>query len=68
MTISDLYAPVENDHNCECSICLERTEAVRAARAAFQALPIAWPLHQNGKPIDHTLLNEAKRLCEDALK
>jgi Lar family restriction alleviation protein len=42
-------------------------EAVAAAHAAFQAIPIGYPLQQNGRTIDHTLLNEAKRLCELAV-
>jgi len=41
--------------------------AVVAAHAAFEAIPIGFPLQQNGRTIDHTLLNEAKRLCELAL-
>jgi hypothetical protein len=42
-------------------------EAVAAAHAAFEAIPIGYPLQQNGRTIDHTLLNEAKRLCEIAV-
>lgn len=42
-------------------------EAVAAAHAAFQAIPIGYPIQQNGRTIDHTLLNEAKRLCEEAM-
>lgn len=42
-------------------------EAVAAAHAAFEAIPIGFPLQQNGRTIDHTLLNEAKRLCEMAV-
>jgi hypothetical protein len=42
-------------------------EAVAAAHAAFEAIPIGYPLQQNGRTIDHTLLNEAKRLCELAV-
>ena len=45
----------------------ELQEAVVAAHAAFEAIPIGFPLQQNGRTIDHTLLNEAKRLCELAL-
>lgn len=41
--------------------------AVKSAHAAFEAIPIGRPLEQNGRPIDHTLLNEAKRQCESAL-
>lgn len=41
--------------------------AVTAAHAALQALPIGSPLQQNGCVIDHTALNEAKRLCELAM-
>lgn len=42
------------------------TAAVAAAHAAFQAIPIGYPLQQNGRTIDHTLLNMAKDLCERA--
>jgi hypothetical protein len=42
-------------------------EAVIATHAAFENIPIGYPLKQNGQTIDHTLLNEAKRLCSNAL-